>query len=103
VLVKRTSLLTVQPGQDESAQGLYPSQTALAAIERRSAHEQQQRNAEAIGLLTAWMNAMGEEAQDQYDTLAYLIEHLDEHRASYREIFPSELIEQLSQVLEDNE
>jgi hypothetical protein len=49
------------------------------------------------------MNATGEEAQDQYDTLAYLIEHLDEHRASYREIFPSELIEQLSQVLEDNE
>jgi hypothetical protein len=103
VLVKRTTLLAAHRDQAESAQGLYPSQVALAVIEGRSAFEKQQRNAEAIGLLTEWMNATGEEAEDQYDTLAYLIAHLDEHRASNRVIFPAELKEQLRHALKQDE
>ncbi len=103
VLVKRTALLAAQRQQSESTQSLYPSQAALAAIERRSLLEQQQRNAQAIHLLTDWINATGEEARDQYDTLAYLLEHLDEHRAAYREIFPPELKQQLQQALEANQ
>jgi hypothetical protein len=102
-LINRTSLMAVQHQQAESSPKLYPSQLALAAIEHRSPLEQQQRNAEAIRLLTEWTNATGEEAADQSDTLVYLIEHLDEDRSSYREIFPDELKQQLRRSIDSDE
>ena len=95
VRVNRASLLADQRQRPESLPPLYPSQTALAAIETRTPLARQQRNAEAIRLLTEWTNATEEEAVDQRDTLAYLVEHLDQQRSSYREIFPAELKQQL--------
>jgi hypothetical protein len=103
VFVNRASLLAVERQPAEPTHALHPSQVALAAIETRPPLEQQQRNAEAIRLLTEWSNATGKEAADQADTLAYLIDHLDQHRASSREIFPNELKEQLRQAIKHDE
>lgn len=41
-----------------------------------------------IALLKSWQEAEGEEAQEQQETLEYLVKALDEDRLSDRELFP---------------
>ena len=93
VFVHRNSLPALQYPPTRVEAELYPSQIALAAIEQLSPTERQQRNAEAIRLLTEWSNATGEEAADQADTLAYLVERFDEKHGN-RDIFSDELKQQ---------
>jgi hypothetical protein len=47
--------------------------------------EQRER---AITLLNSWQNCSDEEAQEQKETLEFLMKALDEDRPSFRKLFP---------------
>lgn len=42
----------------------------------------------AIDMLDSWCNVDEEEAQEQRETLEYLMKVIDEDRPSYRKLFP---------------
>ncbi len=48
----------------------------------------QERNERLIALLDSWINVTEEEAEEQRETLEYLIRVLDEDRLSDRKLFP---------------
>jgi hypothetical protein len=55
----------------------------------RSEEEQRARNVAAQALLDEWMAASPEQVEEQRETLEFLVNHLDDERAGYREIFPN--------------
>jgi hypothetical protein len=72
------------PRQDTTAREL----NAEEEQERRRI--QRENNQAAIALLDSLMNADEEEAEDQRETLEYLMRVLDEDRLSDRERFPDQ-------------
>jgi hypothetical protein len=65
------------------------SQQDVDAEQREARRQEQIRcNQAAIEMLKEWVTVGPEEAEEQRETLAFLMRALDEDRPSYRKLFP---------------
>jgi hypothetical protein len=75
--------------QEAERLGLSVDEYTLQILEKHVT--QKERRAEAISLLQSWIDAEGEDKEEQKETGEYLIRVLDEDRLSDRKLFPPEL------------
>jgi uncharacterized protein (DUF1778 family) len=91
--VRMTLMLELSPEQQQrlesaaAAKGVSPAEFAVKTIDERLADED--RRQRAIALLRSWREEGN--AEQQRETMEYLIKALDEDRTSDRKLFPPEL------------
>jgi hypothetical protein len=67
---------------------LPPENQDASMTEEEWRQRQIEKNQSVIALLDSWINVSEEEAQEQKETLEFLMKALDEDRPSYRKLFP---------------
>jgi excisionase family DNA binding protein len=88
---------TAQDGNTVPALFASPQADTIPSL-NISAEERRARNEAAVRTIQGWLDATGEEAEDQRDTLAFLVRAMDEDRPSSRKRFPD-----AKQILRDLE